>query len=171
MWGILYCWVGASNDWLMVSLLWGKVHEDMVERESKHGYELEGGLLVNHMDVLLQATPAVLAGVSSKITWLGEAALALPAAGGLAGSTEEGFGWTVWAHSGTIHMCWKFLVLFVVTGGRGGRGEEGEINEISQAWIQFRLPLKWLLKSQWNKVYLYECSMGKKIWSLSTEVR
>lgn len=52
----------------MVSLLWGKVHEDMVERESKHGYELEGGLLVNHMDVLLQATPAVLAGVSSKIT-------------------------------------------------------------------------------------------------------
>jgi len=52
----------------MVSLLWGKVWEDMVERKSRHGYELEGGLLVNYMDTLLQATPAVLAGISSKIT-------------------------------------------------------------------------------------------------------
>lgn len=112
--------------------------------------------------LLLQATPAVLAGVSSKITWLGEAALALPAAGGIAGSPEEGFGWAVWAHSGTINNVLKVFVLFVAVGGRGGRRVEGETNEISQAWIQFRLPLKWLLMSWRNKVYLCECCMQKR---------
>lgn len=139
MWGVLYCWAGASNGWLMVSLLWGKVHEDMVERQSKRGCGLEGGL-VSCMDILLQATPAVLAGISSKITWLGEAALALPAGGGITGNTEEGFGWAVWTHSGTINMCWKFL--FCLWEDR--EEEEGKTDEISQAGILFRLPLKWL---------------------------
>lgn len=37
----------------MVSLLRGKVCEDMEGRESKHGYELGGGNLVSCVDVLL----------------------------------------------------------------------------------------------------------------------
>lgn len=141
----LHCWAAASGDWLMVSLL-GKRCEDMVGGESKHGCELEG-------DVLLQATPAVLAGVPSEITWLGEAAPAVPAAGGIAGGTAQGSGRALWARAGTIDTCWSFC--FVC-------GREGEADEISQAPIQFRLPLKWLLMFWQNKVCLYVCCMEKR---------
>lgn len=141
----VHCWAPASGDWLMVSLLRERC-EGTVGREGKHGCELEG-------DVLLQGTPAVLAGVPSEITWLGEAAPAVSAAGGIAGGTAQGSGRALWARAGTVNMCWKFL-LALWEGRRGWWNLSGSHPVQIAIEMTLNVPVEYYC--------LHECCMEKR---------
>lgn len=141
----LHCWAAASGDWLMVSLL-GERCEGTLGREGRRACELEGDVLTKPPLLSLQEFR------QKSLDWEKQRLQYQQQVASLEAQRKA-----LAEHSELVQvqlMCAQSVCFLY--------GREGEADEISQAPIQFRLPLKWLLVFQWNKVCLYECCMEKR---------